>query len=133
MGYNTLVLLHNDSIGEIKKDPEFATRLTSAMTRVKNEDVYVNAGHDVSAAKVVCTQHADHLALIEMQGNTANVIDYDVLSSLLIAKKKYEDAKQAYDKLHEEQENTSAIKSKLEVAKEKLVNAIIVFLDQIGS
>jgi hypothetical protein len=79
VGYNTTVIVMNDFLDDIAKDPEFGKKLAEA---IEQHDKYrggsgqsdVSAGGCVNAASVVETHHADFIVTVEVGGNTAKVI-----------------------------------------------------------
>ena len=75
MGYNTTVIVYNDALGEIEKDPQFGKNLVRAigeLSRASQSDrptVDVPSGCHGNAAMVVETHHADSCALVTVAGN----------------------------------------------------------------
>lgn len=77
MGYNTTVIVLNDALDQIAKDPEFGKKLADAITRVtgpRSEPVDVSAGNHCNAATVIETHHADNSALVLIGGNYGSVV-----------------------------------------------------------
>jgi len=81
MGYNTTVVVLNDGLGDIERDPEFGKKLARAISAVNTErylaeqagrDFYgvdVSAGNHCNAATVVETHHAEGTAVVAVGGN----------------------------------------------------------------
>jgi hypothetical protein len=82
MGYNTTVVVMNDCLDTIKKDPKFGENLANAIAYAScyNDSVNVPAfrydeegnsrGVDVTAATVVETHHADFFAVVAVGDNS---------------------------------------------------------------
>lgn len=69
MGYNTTVMILNDALESIEKDPDFGKNLAAGVRRVtlgKPVDVFSKNG---SAATVIETHHADGTSLVAVGGN----------------------------------------------------------------
>ena len=80
MGYNTTVVVLNDALGDIEKDPEFGKKLAQAISaslsnprerddRGYHQTVEVSAGCSANAAHVVETHHGDNTTLVAVGGN----------------------------------------------------------------
>jgi len=71
MGYNTTVVVYNDALGAIEKDPGFGKNLVKAIGQVFRGDgrIDVPSGSHANAAMVVETHHADSTSLITVAGN----------------------------------------------------------------
>ena len=80
MGYNTTVVVHNDSLGSIEKDPEFGKNLAKAVLRLsvteRGKMVDVRAVNHCNAAEVIETHHADHQVLVMVGGNMGQEFGY---------------------------------------------------------
>lgn len=76
MGYNSTVIVLNDALDQIEKDPEFGKNLSRAIMSLhrKGGAVDVPAGNHCNAASVVESHHADHSALVLMGGNYGSVV-----------------------------------------------------------
>lgn len=73
MGYNTAVLVLNDSIHEIAKDPDFGWKVAQAAANFgKTTDISVG-GH-VNAATVYSAAHADVVQVMAFGGNHASTL-----------------------------------------------------------
>lgn len=77
MGYNTSVIVMNDALGEIERDPDFGKKLSRACSAIfapgrRRQDVSA-MGH-CNAATVIESHHADAVHLVAMGGN----IGYDL-------------------------------------------------------
>lgn len=70
MGYNTTVIILNDALDQIKKDPLFAEKLYDACLTVnRGRQVDVSAGNHCNAATVIETHHADVAQPVIIGGN----------------------------------------------------------------
>ncbi len=81
MGYNTVMVVLNDALTEIKKDPEFGRRISDAVDEMGNPRVQyatvpaISAdGHSIhcNAATVLSSRHADDVVIVATGGNTAS-------------------------------------------------------------
>lgn len=70
MGLNTTVVILNDALHDIRRDPKFGENLFFAII---NGDKHVPAGGHGNAAYVVETHHADHEVLVRVGGNLGKV------------------------------------------------------------
>lgn len=88
MGWNTTVVIINDALGEIEKDPEFGKKLAAAIREAgarhlpneKRENGYhriieIPAGNHANAAQVVESHHADVMVLVAVGGNLGQCVD----------------------------------------------------------
>lgn len=70
MGFNSTVVVLNDAIGYIEKDPGFGKNLCKAIAQATNgKQVDVVAGPHCNAATVVETHHATHYEVTAVGGN----------------------------------------------------------------
>jgi hypothetical protein len=77
MGHNTSVIVLNDALDQIAKDPEFGKNLADAISQLsarRGERVDVHAGNHCNAASVIETHHADQSALLLIGGNYGSVV-----------------------------------------------------------
>jgi hypothetical protein len=86
MGWNTSMIIMNDCLDQIKKDPEFGRKVAEKVSALQVErhiclrqgrkfyGLDVSAGHCVNAATVIETHHADQTSLIAFSGNMGEVI-----------------------------------------------------------
>lgn len=76
MGWNTTVVVLNDALGDIEKDPAFGKNLVNAILRASSlrERVEVSAGSHANAAHVVESHHADQTAVVAVGGNLGQVV-----------------------------------------------------------
>lgn len=79
MGFNTVVLVLNDAVHEISKDPAFGKKLAEAIHAQPGRDAGharyqgtedVSAGSHCSAATVISSRHADDMQVVAIGGNT---------------------------------------------------------------
>lgn len=78
MGYNTTVVVLNDALGQIEKDPDFGKKLAAAVKKVscfQHDPSFhysmgdVSAGNHCNAATVIETHHADNTSVVLVGGN----------------------------------------------------------------
>lgn len=72
MGYNTTLVVYNDALGAIEKDPEFGAKVAQAVRRLtvsEGKPVDIPAGNHANAAMAVESHHADNTAVITVGGN----------------------------------------------------------------
>lgn len=81
MGYNTTVVVLNDALDIIAKDPEFGAKLADAIARVSRKsgpiEVAASSGRSIhcNAATVIETHHADYEVLVSVGGNIGRVVE----------------------------------------------------------
>jgi hypothetical protein len=76
MGYNSTVVVMNDALNAIKRDPGFGESLSKACLEViRGKRVDVSSNGHVNAATVLESHHADHLVPLLVGGNTGYVIE----------------------------------------------------------
>ena len=76
MGYNTTVVVMNDSLHAISRDSEFGKKLSDAVTLVRRGKQDVHSGWHVNAATVIETHHADSIHLVAVGGNVGEDLGY---------------------------------------------------------
>lgn len=72
MGWNSTVVVLNDALGDIERDPDFGKKLGSAIMSYQmrhGQGVDVTAGCHCNAARVIETHHADNTTLVAIGGN----------------------------------------------------------------
>lgn len=70
MGYNTVVLVLNDALGSIERDPAFNRKLSDAiMMWQRGKLVDIDAGSHIAAATVIESHHADYYQAVLVGGN----------------------------------------------------------------
>ncbi len=70
MGYNTTVVVLNDALDVIEKDPTFGKRLAQAIGAYQQGTrVDIHAGNHGNAAHIVECHHADSTVVITVGGN----------------------------------------------------------------
>ncbi len=75
MGWNTTLVIYNDALGDIEKDPEFGKNVANAVRElhgVQHTDrstVDIPAGRHSNAGMAIETHHADRTALVSVGGN----------------------------------------------------------------
>lgn len=77
MGFNTIVLVLNDGLDSIAKDPEYGQKVAQATARVGWHDdrgVDISSGNHVNASTVVSCAHADTVQLMAVGGNHVTVL-----------------------------------------------------------
>ena len=74
MGLNTTIVILNDALGYIKRDPAaFVKRLEQAIQEGAKGQWIPVGGHG-NAAQVVETHHADYDVLVKVGGNCGSVV-----------------------------------------------------------
>lgn len=80
MGYNTSVIVLNDALDAIARDPDFGKKLSYAVmaaasppTHRSRIDLDVSASNHCNAASVIETHHADQTSLVSFGGNMGHV------------------------------------------------------------
>lgn len=77
MGWNTTIVLLNDGLDDIAKDPTFGERLKAAALESNNSvDRWVRAGNHANPAHVVESHHADGITVIAVGGNMGRVLGH---------------------------------------------------------
>lgn len=76
MGFNTTVVVLNDALDEIERDPKFGKNLVQAILECgcTGKPVNVSSMNHGNAAKVIESHHADYDVLIKVGGNRGEVI-----------------------------------------------------------
>lgn len=79
MGYNTTVVVMNDSLSSIEEDPEFGKRLVHAILEVQRGKPVDVAAHGkrmvcCNAATVIETHHADHFVTVKVGMNYGEIV-----------------------------------------------------------
>lgn len=71
MGYNTTVVVINDALDQIAKDPQFGANLARAIRQKAGvrSRIDVESGNHCNAAHIVETHHADQTVLVSVGGN----------------------------------------------------------------
>lgn len=73
MGLNSTVVILNDYLGAIVRDPEFGRRLHTAIVSPEDKTIYsVDGRASCCAGKVLGTDHADFSHLYLVGGNTGS-------------------------------------------------------------
>lgn len=78
MGYNTSILILNDSLDAIKKDEQFGKRLADGILESYGRPsgkIDVRAGMHMSAVSIIAQHHADVKSLIMVGGNYGREIE----------------------------------------------------------
>ena len=76
MGFNTAVVVLNDHLHEIERDPEFGAKVAEAI-RYAGRDKY----QYTSGFSVLPTQHADTMQVVAIGGNTIRNLGYSYWSA----------------------------------------------------
>lgn len=76
MGFNTTVIVLNDALDDIERDPEFGKKLSRAIQHMSISDrpVDVTASNHCNAASVIETHHADGTVIVAIGQNTGDVV-----------------------------------------------------------
>lgn len=83
MGYNTTVIVLNDALHEIERDPQFGKKLSDAILKHAcsraadvRRGVDVSAGNHINAATVIESHHADGNAIVAIGGNCGSIVGH---------------------------------------------------------
>lgn len=79
MGYNTTVVIMNDALDQIEKDPQFGKNLSRAiqhLTVTNGQPVDVYAGNHCNAATAIESHHADGTVVVAVGQNYAEVLNH---------------------------------------------------------
>ena len=79
MGYNTSMIIRNDALTDIERDPEFGKKVSRAVSDLtlpppshrSAHGVDVSAGSSVNAATVIESHHADSTSVVAFGQNRA--------------------------------------------------------------
>lgn len=94
MGFNTTVVVLNDALDQISKDPLFGQKLADAVLYLGGPSKFhldIPSGNSCNAATVVETHHADEVVVVAVGGNYGRILGYgggwkgsdlDILKSL---------------------------------------------------
>jgi hypothetical protein len=75
MGYNTTVVIMNDTLGYIEQDPDFGKELVNAIRILPwRKPAPVSSRGAPAAARVIETHHNRDMAVVAIGGNTGVVI-----------------------------------------------------------
>ena len=77
MGYNSTLIILNDSLHEIESDKDFGKKVHDAVLEVnRGKPVTIRSGSHVNAATVVESHHADFMRILAVGGNSASDLGY---------------------------------------------------------
>lgn len=78
MGLNTTVVVFNDAINEIERDPNFGKNLAAAIRSIgfNTDPISVSAMNHGSAALVIECHHADYDVYVKVGGNSGEVVSH---------------------------------------------------------
>ena len=77
MGHNSVILVLNDCLSDIEKDPEFGKKISRACAKAfmrRDIRVDIQSGGCINAASVITTHHADLISILAVGGNYGSVI-----------------------------------------------------------
>jgi hypothetical protein len=74
MGFNTSVIIFNDSLHVIEEDKEFGKTIVEAIRNLHNGKQSPINSHFHSAGYAIETHHADQTTLVAFGGNEASVL-----------------------------------------------------------
>lgn len=108
MGFNTTVVIYNDALGYIEKDPVFGRRLVQAITAQfgthERQDFFAaiakpdgHIGGTSSAGLVIEQHHADQVVYVAVGRNEGKVVD-DPAVSVALVKRNAQNMKKRHDK-----------------------------------
>lgn len=75
MGYNSTILIVNDRLDEIERDPDFGKKISDAIRHFSRSDPN-RMPYVTGQTQVIDVAHADNLQIIAVGGNTGRVIRY---------------------------------------------------------
>lgn len=78
MGYNTTIVVMNDSIDQIRKDSKFGEKVYDAILEAScyRKPVDISSGNHCNAATVVETHHADASVYVKVGQNCGEVVSF---------------------------------------------------------
>lgn len=78
MGYNTTLVILNDSLNCIEEDANFGKKVANAIRAVlgKGKPIDICSGFHANAASVIETHHADEMKIIAVGGNCGEDLGY---------------------------------------------------------
>lgn len=78
MGYNSTLVVYNDALDCISKDPNFGKKVKDAIMSLNSpiSRQYISSGMHHTAAIAIETHHADHLIVSAIGGNNAINLGY---------------------------------------------------------
>lgn len=80
MGFNTTIVVSNDTLDAIAEDKNFGKKLVQAILRVDNKPISVSAVSKniihCNAAEVVETHHADQFVAVAVGCNSGEMLGY---------------------------------------------------------
>ena len=79
MGFNTTVVVLNDALDQISKDPLFGQKLADAVLYLGGPSKFhldIPSGNSCNAATVVETHHADEVVVVAVGGNYGRILGY---------------------------------------------------------
>jgi len=74
MGYNSVLLVLNDALNSIEKDPQFGMKISRGISKTlcyPDEQIEIASGCCCPAATVIGCQHADMTQIVAVGGNIA--------------------------------------------------------------
>ena len=79
MGFNTTVVIMNDALHDIERDPNFGKKLADACCAafMRNRPIDVSAMNHVNAATVIESHHNSANVVVAVGGNCATVLGTD--------------------------------------------------------
>jgi hypothetical protein len=78
MGFNTTIVVLNDRLSEIERDPEFGKKLATAIRYFGRRDPG-RIPYITGQTQVIEVAHADNLQVIAVGGNTGRVVGYGAI------------------------------------------------------
>jgi hypothetical protein len=75
MGFNSVVVVLNDRLHEIERDPEFGKKVANAI-RAYDVEGRIPKPYITGQTQVVSVQHADVVQIVAVGANTARVLGY---------------------------------------------------------
>lgn len=75
MGFNTTIMILNDRLDEISRDPEFGRKLVQNILAHSSRDPNRLPNY-MPAVEIVSVEHADTISVVAVGGNTGRVLGY---------------------------------------------------------
>ena len=77
MGFNTSMIVLNDSLNEIEEDKDFGRKVAEAISELDlggGRQIDISSGFHANAASVIESHHADQTVVVSFGGNCGQVL-----------------------------------------------------------
>lgn len=71
---NTSLLILNDALDAIKRDPDFGRKVAMNVQGHQQSSSYIHSGNFVNAARVIETHHNEYTSVVAVGGNCATIL-----------------------------------------------------------